>query len=168
MDIFSGSRNREEERGCRMYCIKCGKEIPNDADFCCYCGKQQNEKNSRTASDEIVVHIRVNDRRYQFIAMSKDEGIMLELYTEFQRNYDMKAIFDTHVISTMSDTDNYWCLYTEFPEYYNRLSNRIAAYKFRRDDSLLKVQAFFRKHFLERGFKQSVDFNNITTYRKLL
>lgn len=89
-----------------MYCTNCGKELPNDANFCSYCGKQVFNTQSDTYPHSHLIFYD-NYRAYRikdsvFLIVEKNEksaildGKTLTLLTDFEFDY-------IHEIEDVSD-----------------------------------------------------------------
>lgn len=78
--------------GWQMYCIKCGKEIPNDADFCCYCGKPQNDRTTQDEARYMYVELGNSTDRLGF--SSTDKSIIDEIHSALRIQFSNHKYWD--------------------------------------------------------------------------
>lgn len=80
-----------------MYCTNCGKELPNDANFCSYCGKQVFNTQSDTYPHSHLIFYdeyriqRIKDSVFLIVEKNKKSAILdgktLTLLTDFEFDY---------------------------------------------------------------------------------
>lgn len=119
-----------------MYCIQCGEEIPNDAVFCCYCGKPQNDKVKQVNVKQI--HVETHSDGTNFDASSIDKATMDELHQEFENAFGMKDVAYEY-------KDGFYKLYsTKFRMFSGDYKN------------IRMVPGFLEKFFIDRGFSKKI------------
>lgn len=138
-----------------MECTRCNREVPDEADFCSYCGKPQNTKSARANLKKNNVYVSFHDGRYMFMVCSRDEGIMLDVYGELQRN------LDTICVSTETDRNSNYCLFIEYPQNMRTFSAmQTATRRIIKDGTFSRISNILETFLNKNGYTKKLDPND--------